>query len=70
MKNAISIIHSWIFDSNYEHALCMTRESLDIGCSHSVLEEKVENFETVFYDVRYMWAPGNIKMDKHEGVTK
>ena len=40
----------------------MTRESLDIICSPSVGEEQIVNFETVFYAVRYVWSPVNIKI--------
>ena len=38
MNHAISIVCSWIFDSNYENALRMERESLDLICSPFVGE--------------------------------
>ena len=62
VNHAIIIVGYWIFDSNYEQALCLTRESLDSICSTSVGEEQVVKFETVFFAVRYMWAPGNLKI--------
>ena len=30
VNNSISIVGYWMFYSNYEQALCMTRESLDL----------------------------------------
>ena len=39
VNHYISIVRSWVFDSNYEKALCLTIESLDIICSPSVGEE-------------------------------
>ena len=62
VNRAINIIGYWIFESNYEKALCTIKESLDVICSCSVCEEQVENFESVFYLVRYMWAPINLKI--------
>ena len=62
MNHAISIVRSWIFDSNYEKSLRLKRESLDIICSTSISEEQVVNFETVSFAVRYMWKPGNLKI--------
>ena len=44
LNNSISIVGYCIFDSNYEKALCLTQESLDIICSHSVGEEQVATF--------------------------
>ena len=41
-----------IFDSNYEIALALNRESLDIICAPSLVEEQVAKFETLFYSVR------------------
>ena len=48
MNHDISIVHSWIFDSNYEKLLCLEKESLGIICSPSVGEEQFAKFETVF----------------------
>ena len=62
MNHTISIVRYWIFDSKYEQALCLTRESLDLICSPSGGEEQVLRFETVFLSIRYMWAPGNLKI--------
>ena len=62
VNHAISILCSWIFYYNYGKALRLTRESLDLICSPLIGEEQVVMFETVFLSVRYMWAPGNIKI--------
>ena len=51
-NNAIIIVGYWIFDSNYDKALHLTRKSLGLICSPSVGEEQDVNFETVFYAVR------------------
>ena len=51
MNHSTIIVGFWISDSNYEQALCMTREALDLICSPSIGEEQVVNFET----------PGNLK---------
>ena len=37
-NRAISILGYWIFDSNYEKALCLTQGLLDIVCSPSVVK--------------------------------
>ena len=34
--HAISVVGYWIFDSNYEKALVLNRESLDMICALSV----------------------------------
>ena len=39
VNHAISIVGYWIFESNYEQAICLTRKSLDLICSPSVGEE-------------------------------
>ena len=49
VNNAISIVGYFIFDSNYEKNIHLTRESLDLICSPSVGEEQVVKFETVSY---------------------
>ena len=54
VNSAISIVGNWMFDSNYEKSLRLTRESLDLICSPSVGEEQVVKTETLFYAVRYM----------------
>ena len=48
VNHAISVVRYWIFDSNYERALLINRESLDMICAPSVGEKQVAGFETVF----------------------
>ena len=60
MNHAISIVGYWIFDSNYEKELCLTTESFDLICSPSIGEELVATFQSLFYDVRYIYAPINL----------
>ena len=43
VNRAIIIEGYWIFESNYEKSLHLTKESLDLICSPSVGEEQVEN---------------------------
>ena len=62
LNHAISIVGYWTFYSNYEQAIILTRESLDLICYPSVGEEQVVKIETVFFAVRYMWEPCNIKI--------
>ena len=57
----ISIVEHWVFDSNYNKALCLTQELLDIICSPSIGKEQVATLRSVFYAVRYIWAPIHIK---------
>ena len=54
LNHAISVVGYWIFDSNYEKALVLNIESLDIICSPSVGEKQVTRFEAVFYAVIYI----------------
>ena len=61
VHHAIIIVGYWIFYSNSNKARCLTQESLDIIFSPSICEELVATFQSVFYAVRYSWAPGNIK---------
>ena len=58
-------MYSMSFDSNYKKKLCLTQELLDIIYSPSIGEELVTEFQSVFYAVRYSWAPIDIKKDKH-----
>ena len=60
VNRAISIVGYWIFDSNYEKALFLTKESFYIICSPSIFEEKGLMFQAVFYAVIFIWAPINI----------
>ena len=43
-NHAISVVGSWIFDSNYERALVLNMASLDMICAPSVGEEQVAKF--------------------------
>ena len=60
-NRAISIVGHWIFDSNYEKPLCLTQESLYIICYPSIGKELIATFQSVFYAVRYILAPVNLK---------
>ena len=52
MNHAISVVGKLIFESNYEKALVLNRESLDMICAPSVGEEQAAKFESVFTAVR------------------
>ena len=52
----ISVVSYWIFDSNYEKALGINRELLDMIRDLSFGEEKVADFETVFTEVLCIWS--------------
>ena len=54
VNHAISVVGSWIFDSNYERALVLNKESLDMICAPSIVEEQAARFEKVYYAVRYI----------------
>ena len=45
VNHAISVVGSWTFDSNYEIALVLNKESLDMICAPSVGEEQAARFE-------------------------
>ena len=47
VNHAISVVGYWIFDSNYNKALCLTQESLDKICSPSIGKELVANISTL-----------------------
>ena len=49
LNHAISVVGSWIFDSNYERALVLNKASLDMIFSPSVGEEQADQFEKVYY---------------------
>ena len=53
-NHAISAVGNWIFDSNYERALVLNMDSLDMLCGPSVGEEQNVIFEKVYYVVRYI----------------
>ena len=61
VNHAISVIGNWIFDSNYEKALVLHRESLDMICAPSVGEEQDAIFESVFIAVRYIYYEAQLK---------
>ena len=48
VNHAISVVHNWIFDSNYEKALVLNRASLDMICAPYIGEEQDAIFETIF----------------------
>ena len=60
---AISVVGYWIFDSDYQRALVLNRESLDIICAPSVGEEQVSNFELLFTAVRYLCLDAQLKKE-------
>ena len=44
VNHAISVVGSWIFDSNYERALVLNKASLDMIFAPSVGEEQAARF--------------------------
>ena len=66
--HAIIIVGNWIFDSNHKKACFLTQVSMDLICSTSTGEEVVATFKSIFYAVRYIWAPIHLKKDKHDTV--
>ena len=60
-NHAISVVGSWIFDSNYERALVLNKESLDMVCAPSVGEEQAACFEKVYYSVRFISKEAQLK---------
>ena len=54
VNHDIAVFGYWIFDSQNEKELVINRESLDNIFATSVGEEKAANFDTLFYDVRYI----------------
>ena len=63
LNRAISVVGYWIFDSNYNKALVLNRESQDIICAPSVGEEQADKFETVFAAVRYIQSDAQLKKE-------
>ena len=61
VNRAISVVGSWIFDSNYERALVLNRASLDMICSPSVGEEQTARFDKLYYAVRYILNEAKFK---------
>ena len=66
LNHAISIVGHWISDSNYKKELCLTQEYMDIIFSPSIGGELVATLRSIFYAVRYIWAPINLRNDKHD----
>ena len=60
VNHAIIVVGYWIFDSKYERALILNRESLDIIFAPSVGEKEVATFETFFCDVRYICSTAHL----------
>ena len=61
VNHAISVVGSWIFDSNYERALVLNKVSLDMICAPSVGEEQAAKIEKVYYAVRYIFNEEKLK---------
>ena len=61
INHAISVVGSWIFDSNYERALVLNKESLDMIFAPSVGEEQAASFEKVHYSFRYISNEAKLK---------
>ena len=61
VNHAISVVGSWIFDSNYERALVLNKASLDMIFAPSVVEEQAAIFEKVYYVVRYIFNGAQLK---------
>ena len=59
VNRAISVVGSWIFDSNYERALFFNKESLDMVCAPSIGEEQAARFEKVYYAVSFISNEAN-----------
>ena len=64
-NHAISVVGSWIFDSNYEKALVLNRASLDMICASSIGEEQAACFEKVYYSVRFIPKEAQLKKNEH-----
>ena len=63
VNHVISVVGYWIFDSNYNRALVLNRESFDMICAPSVGKEQVVVSETVFTAVRYILLDAHLKKD-------
>ena len=61
VNHAISVVGSWIFDSNYERSLFLNKASLDMICAPSVGEEQAAKFEKIYYAVRYIFNEAKLK---------
>ena len=63
VNSVISVLGYWIFDWNYEKALVLNRELLDMICEQSVGEEQVTRFEKWFTAVRYICSDAHLKKE-------
>ena len=61
VNHAISVVGSWIFYLDYERALVLNKESLDMICAPSIGEEQAARFEKVYYAVRYILNKAKLK---------
>ena len=61
VNHDISVVGSWIFDSNCERSLVLNKASLDMICAPSVGEEQAAIFEKVSYAVRYIFNEAKLK---------
>ena len=61
VNHAISVVGGWIFDSNYERALVLNKESLDMICAPSIGEEQAARFEKPYYAVRFISKEAKLK---------
>ena len=61
VNHAISVVGSWIFESNYEIALVLNKASLDMICDPSIGEEQAARFEKVYYAVRFISNEAQLK---------
>ena len=43
VNHAISVVGSWIFESNNERALVLNKSSLDMICAHMLVKNKLLN---------------------------
>ena len=63
-NHAIIVVGYQIFDSNYERALALNIESLDMVCEPSVGEEEVATFETDFCAERYISSTAHLNKEQ------
>ena len=70
VNNAICVVGSWIFDSNYEKALVLNRASLDMICASSIDEEQAGCFKKVYYSIRFIPNEKPLKEKKRAQLKK
>ena len=70
LNHTISVVGSWVFDSNYEKALVLNRESLDMICASSIGEEQAAYFEKVYYSIRFIQNEKPLKNKKRAQLKK